>query len=203
VYNLYYKEFSKYFSATHGKEMITSLKDAVEQYNVECSETCALMNNFEDGNFVIAIASPLMKRISSELDESGEILFIDASGNVDRYGCTIFLIYTNSCAGGLPVGTIILMSESTSIISRGLKLWTDLFSPSLLGRRSKRGSKVFMSDDSKSERNALNEIFPEATLLLCIFHVLQATWRYLWDSNQGIILKYRQILYNENKNMMY
>jgi len=29
--NLYYKEFSKYFGAAHGKEMITSLKDAVEQ----------------------------------------------------------------------------------------------------------------------------------------------------------------------------
>jgi len=87
VYNLYYKEFSKYFGAIHGKEMITSLKDAVEQYNVECSETCGLMNNFEDKNFVIAIASPLMKRISSGLDKSGNILFIDASGNVDRYGC--------------------------------------------------------------------------------------------------------------------
>jgi len=60
-----------------------------------------------------------------------------------------------------------------------------------------------MSDDSKSERNALNEIFPEATLLLCIFHVLQETWRYLWDSNHGIILQHRQILYNEIKNMMY
>lgn len=203
VYNLYYKEFSKYFGASHGKEMITSLKDAVEQYNVECSETCALIDTFEDGNFVIAIVSPLMKRISSGLDESGEILFIDASGNVDRYGCKIFLIYTNSCAGGLPVGTLILTSESTSIISRGLKLWTDLFSPSSLGGRSKRGPKVFMSDDSKAERNALNEIFPEATLLLCIFHVLQATWRYLWDSNHGVILKHRQILYNEIKHMMY
>ncbi|KAE9523289.1 hypothetical protein AGLY_016237 [Aphis glycines] len=103
VYNLYYKEFSKYLGATHDKEMITSLKDSVEQYNVECSETCALMDNFEDGNFVIAIASPLMKRISSGLDESGEISFIDASGNVDRYGCKIFLLYTNSCAGGLPI----------------------------------------------------------------------------------------------------
>jgi len=187
----------------HGKEMITSLKDAVEQYNVECSETGALMNNFEDGNFITAIASPLMKRISSGLDESGEILFIEASGNVDRYGCKIFLIYTNRCAGGLPVSIIILTSESTSIISRGLKFWTDIFSQSSSGGRSKRGSKVFMSDDSKSERNALNENFPEATLLLCIFHVLQATWRYLWDSNPGIILQHRQILYNENTNMMY
>jgi len=201
VYNLYYKEFSKYFGASHGQEMLTSLKDAVEQYNVDCSETCALIDTFEDGNFVITITSPLKKRISSGLDESGEILFIDASGNVDRYGCKIFLI--NSCAGGLPVGSLILTSESTSIISRGLKLWTDLLSPSALGGRNKRGPKVFMTDDSKAERNALNEIFPEAILLLCIFHVLQATWRYLWVSNHGIILQHRQILYNEIKNMMY
>jgi len=33
---------------------------------------------------------------------------------------------------------------------------------------------IFMTDDSKSERQALNEIFPNSTLFLCTFHVLQA-----------------------------
>jgi len=74
------------------------------------------METLEGGNFAIVIISPFMKRISSGLHESGEILFIDASGNVDRYGCKVFLIYTNSCASGLLICTLILTSESSKII---------------------------------------------------------------------------------------
>lgn len=58
----------------------------------------------DDGNFATAIVTPLMKRISCGFNECGEIRLIDASGNVDRFGCNIFIIYTNNCAGGLPVG---------------------------------------------------------------------------------------------------
>lgn len=51
------------------------------------------------------------------------MLFIDESGNIDSFGCKMFIIYTNSCAGGLPIGVIILTNESTSVISEGLELW--------------------------------------------------------------------------------
>ncbi|KAL5238893.1 hypothetical protein ACI65C_006303 [Semiaphis heraclei] len=144
-----------------------------------------------------------MKRISVGFDECGQILFIDASANVDRYGCKVFMIYTNSCAGGLPVGTIILTSESTSVISVGLELWKSLFPLDALGGRGLVGPKIFMSYDSTAERNALHEAFPQSELLRCIFHILQAAWRYLWDYNHGVPLDYRQTLYLEIKNMVY
>jgi hypothetical protein len=139
-----------------------------------------------------------MKRISCGLSECGEMLFIDSSGNVDRFGCKIFIIYINSCAGDLPIGVIILTSESMSVISEGLELWKKLLSPNF------KGPKVFMTDDSAAERGgALCNIFPESKLLLCIFHILQATWRYLWDSHHGVPLCYRQILYSIVKKMIY
>jgi len=128
------------------------------------------METLEDGNFAIVIASPL---ISSGIHESGEILFIDASGNVDRYGCKVFLIYTNSCASGLLICTLILTSESSKIISLGLELWKNLLPQHALGGRRINGPKICMSDVSTAERNALHEAFPQSTLLLCIFHVLQ------------------------------
>jgi hypothetical protein len=96
------------------------------------------------------------------------------------------------------VGVIILTSEASKIIKLGLELWKKLLPPNELGNRGINGPKVFMSDDS-----ALHEVFPKATLLLCIFHVLQATWRYLWDSNHGIPLKFRLILYSGIKKMVY
>lgn len=58
------------------------------------------MKVFDDGNFVVTIVSPLMKHISAGFEESGEVLFIDSTGNIDQFGCKLFLIYTNSCAGG-------------------------------------------------------------------------------------------------------
>lgn len=144
-----------------------------------------------------------MKRISIGFDECGEILFIDASANVDRYGCIVFMIYTNSCDVGLPVGTIILTNESTSVISVGLELWKTLFPLDALGGRGLVGPKIFMSDDSTAERNALHEAFPLSELLLCIFHILQAACRYLWDYSHGVPLDHRQTLYLEIKNMVY
>lgn len=117
IYYIYYKMFKKPFGASHGNNMMISLKNAVDEYNKDCDSKFALIEVLEDGNFVISIVSPLMKRISAGFEESGEILFIDSTGNIDRFGCKVFLIYTNSCAGGMIVGTIILTSEATSVIN--------------------------------------------------------------------------------------
>ena len=65
---------------------------------------------------------------------------------------------------------------------------------------------VLMTDDSDAERNALRKVFPKATLLLCIFHRTQATWRWLCDANhripkdqrQELIKSYCQMLYSES-----
>jgi hypothetical protein len=171
VYYLYYKMFKKNFGVAHGNDMMVSLNEAIEEYNTECKSKVAAMKIFDDGNFAIAILTPLMKRISVGFDECGQILFIDASANVDRYGCKVFMIYTNSCAGGLPVGTIILTSESTSVISVGLKLWKSLFPLDALGGRGLVGPKIFMSDDSTAERNAFPSAmyFPHTTGCMEIF----------------------------------
>jgi len=88
-----------------------------------------------------------MRRISEGFDESGEVLFIDSSGNIDRYGCKVFFIHTNSCAGGMLVGSLIVTSEATSIIVKGLELWKKMLSPESLGKRGQIGPRIFMTDD--------------------------------------------------------
>jgi len=76
---LFYKNFNKHFGASQGRSTINSLKEAVDQYNTECKSTCALMKTTEDENFVIAIVTPLMKRICLSLEESEKELFMDAT----------------------------------------------------------------------------------------------------------------------------
>ena len=134
-----------------------------------------------DGNIVIAICTPLMRRVHRTIKHSGELAFIDSTGNVDRLGSRVFLIMTHSCVGGLPLGVLITTNETTSTIKAGLNLFSMLVGEEGFFGRGEKGPLVFISDDQKSERAALHEAFPEAELVLCSFHVLQAFWRFVWD----------------------
>jgi hypothetical protein len=42
------------------------------------------------------------------------------------------------------------------------------------GREPQVGPKVFLTDDSSAERNALELCWPNGIRLLCTFHILQA-----------------------------
>jgi len=61
-----------------------------------------------------------------------------------------------------------------------------------------------MTDDSCAERQALQQVFPKSTLLLCAFHVCQAHWRWLWDTKhkinqferQSLMTKFRDVLFD-------
>ena len=48
------------------------------------------------------------------------------------------------------------------------------------------GPKIVLTDNCQEEKNALKSAWPPANLLLCIFHILQQTWRWLLDKNHQI-----------------
>ena len=60
-----------------------------------------------------------------------------------------------------------------------------------------------MTDNCDELRNALKETWPKATLLLCVFHVLQQVWRWLYEKAHGIskadrvkiMTKFRSVVY--------
>lgn len=43
-----------------------------------------------------------------------------------------------------------------------------------------------MTDDSKTEKAALKNVWPDTPQYLCHFHVGQAEWRWLVDGKNGI-----------------
>lgn len=191
-YELYYKIFNKQYGVPSGSEMIASLKLFVEQYNAKCGEQCALMSEDAE-NLVVCICSPLMKRVHKYERSSGEIMFIDSSGNMDRHNSRVFLMLCPTVVGGLPVGIIMTYSECEKVITKGLNLFkTILNSDSFYGNLF---PKIIMTDDSTAERTALKSCFPNSTLLLCKFHVLQAIMRYLWDSKHKIHADDRLTIY--------
>eukprot|EP00057_Strongylocentrotus_purpuratus_P017444 XP_011671918.1 PREDICTED: uncharacterized protein LOC105441952 [Strongylocentrotus purpuratus] len=157
----------------------------------------------QNSKVAIAICTPLMRRILSKHPQSAELVFVDSSGGMDRYDCRIFLLLTHSVAGGLPVGCLITTSEAKETISSALQLYKEMLPSDAFYGRGQRGPAVFMTDDCEAEQQSLKATFPEATCLLCIFHVLQAMWRYLWDAKHTIKREDRPHLLGIVKDVMY
>ena len=128
---------------------------------------------------------------------------MDASGNMDRQNARVILLMTHSAAGGLPLGVLILSNEQCATITAALRLYMTMLDNRCFGGRGAAGPAVFMTDDSTAERAALQDVFPDSTLLLCAFHILQAYWRFLWDHKTGVQKQYRQQLFSVVKAMVY
>jgi len=152
---------------------------------------------------IVAICTPLMKRVHRFVIHSAELVFVDAGGNMDKHNMRVFLLMTYSVAGGLPLGVLITTNEQATTISRALQLYNTLIDNSCFHHRGLAGPKLFMTDDSTAERTALESTYPGSTLLLCIFHVLQAFWRFLWDCRSGDPKDERPYLFGRMKALVY
>jgi hypothetical protein len=82
-------------------------------------------------------------------------------------------------------------------------LKTILPSHAFYGRGPQVGPKVFLTDDSGAERNALELCWPKGIRLLCTFHILQAFWRWLYDSKHRINKEDRMPIMKKMKEIVY
>ena len=131
--------------------------------------------------------------------QSGELLFMDSTGNVDRHNGRVFLLMTHCVAGGVPIGFFLTTSETQSTIEAALRIYKELLSPDSFNGRGVRGPCIIMTDDCDAERNAVRTAFPETAELLCTFHVLEVTW----DAKHAIIHADRLKLFHLFKRLRY
>ncbi|XP_071962543.1 uncharacterized protein [Antedon mediterranea] len=199
-YRLYYKIFKESYGEPDGEAMLRDLEAKIQQVCSTHNEEVAKIKRVGE-NVVVAICTPLMKRVHRYVRQSGELAFIDSSGGVDRHGCRVFVILTHSCAGGLPLGLLITTSETEEVITEGLTLLKDILPP--VAFYGKLGPAVFMTDDCEAERKALSNVFPGSSRVLCAFHILQAMWRYLWDTKHRVKKEDRPRLLGAVKAMLY
>ena len=112
--------YTETFQAQYGGPA-KSQEGLEDQLKAIVPDAARIAVNNDDGEMVVAAVTPLMDR-ANELPEAAEIIFVDASGNMDRGNLRIFLLMTWSVAGGMPLGVIITTSESEAIISKGLQM---------------------------------------------------------------------------------
>lgn len=201
-YRLYYKLFRKAYNAAAGEEISRELERTLNDYNKEQGDVCAGMCKTSDNQLVIALCTPLMKRVHALLRESSGVMIVDSLGNCTRLNHHLFLLLTHSSAGSLPLGAFIATSATQATFSAAMQLLQTVLPPDrFFGHPD--GPLVVMTDDSTLLRQALHEAFPKAKLLFSVFHLLRAMWRWLWNSPNEIPKQHRSRLLSSFRGLVH
>ncbi|XP_046981230.1 uncharacterized protein LOC124549906 [Schistocerca americana] len=188
-YNFCHYLLNKVFKKKYGptdfnKEGKQLLQQRLEEYNSEVGAVCAKMIQ-KDDDYIVCICSPLMQKVHTHVKAASKLVFMDSTGSLDHDSSRVFVLLTHSECGRLPLGVLIMSSESCGVIEMGLELLKEIVGENIFGGNI-NGPSVFLTDDSQSEQNAIRRCFPNTKTLLCIFHVLQAVWRWLLKAKNAI-----------------
>ena len=137
-------------------------------------EKYAAIKQTEGGETVVVILDRFMRRVHAMIPQSGDMMIVDATSNLDRSDTKLFHLMCPSAIGGLPLGTLIVTKEDESTIRVALEtLKENLPEDAFYGRGRNLGPHLAMTDDCLAERNALRTVWPAMIALLCHFHILQ------------------------------
>ena len=161
---------------------------------------------------ILAICTPIMRRAHQHVQQSRDVVFIDATSSFDRQNTSIFILSTVTPGGAIPLGVIVTSDEQEETITEGLRSLASLLpGNAFFGEGPHIGPSLVMIDDSSAERNALTTIWKSATPLLCTFHFLQRRWTWLHDSKNGVRIKehritlikgMKELVYAENEDQL-
>ena len=115
--------------------MFQELQEKVSAYNEEYGKLggCAKLQVFQqlkmkenlnsrntEKALILAICTTLMARVHNHVMQSGEMVFCDATVNLERFNNPLFILSTSSPAGGLPLGIVMTLGES-EIVTDAIK----------------------------------------------------------------------------------
>ncbi|KAF0713108.1 SWIM-type domain-containing protein [Aphis craccivora] len=177
-----------------GQGVIMKLEEKKQTY-----ATNGISLYFQEEPFAILILTPIMKR-AHDLPLSKDIVFVDSTSSCDPENHCITFLLTPCAAGAAPLGVIISKGQSEASYSSGFNLIKQNVKNAFSGQGY---PSLFLTDNSDAEINALKIVWPQSRSLLCIFHVLQSVWRWLWDSKNNIKKEDRTSMMHAFRKMLY
>ncbi|XP_042913276.1 uncharacterized protein [Parasteatoda tepidariorum] len=177
-----------------GQGVIEKLKDKSKAY-----EENGITVRLNEEPFAVAIVTPIMKRAHG-LKSSSEIVFVDSTSSCDPDNHSITFMLCPCSAGAVPLAVIITKGQTEEVYKTGFHLLHTALEKPFYGVGY---PSIFMTDDSEAEIKALRHVWPLSRNLLCIFHVAQAVWRWLWDSKHGIPKEHRNLLMMFFEHILY
>ena len=137
-------------------------------------------------DLIIAIVTPLMKRVHEHHPQSKELVFVDSTGNCESHNLKIFLMCTHSTVTALPLGLVVVQNEQESTLKLAFGMLKDCLPPAAFFNQGTLGPEIILTDNCSEEIIALKYTWPESKLLLCLFHILQQVLRWLMLKSHGV-----------------
>jgi len=127
----------------HGADMFDCLDEEVATYNKACDDSRrAAVQRFtgksdsdEGKPLILTICSPIMYRAYKYIQQSSELVFMDATFSLDCFSCPMYILRTRSAAGAVKLGLFVVSNETASTITDGLNLLKSIMpSDAFLGK---------------------------------------------------------------------
>lgn len=116
---------------------------------------------------------------------------------MEEYNLRVFIMVTHSVCGALPLGIVFTSDEKEQTLVDALQLFqSSLPEFAFYGASPSTGPKVIMTDNCSELREALKTVWPNATTVLCIFHVLQQVYNFkyfLITQSNSLLYRYDSI----------
>ena len=122
---------------------------------------------------------------------------------MEELNLRVFLVCTHSVAGALPLGILIVSDERTATFVEGFTLLKNCMDENAFFGHRSLGSMVIMTDNCSELRDALKIVWPVSQLLLCIFHLMQQVWRWLYEKKNSIHADHRPEILSLMKSIIY
>ena len=207
VFNFHVTFMRNLFGKINSPEAFAKAEEKVKAYNEKNNEILCVIEQ-ADGDTIVTVCDKLSQRVHEILPQAGDIVYVDATSNLDRQDSKLVKFMTCSPAGGMPLGFIITNSESEKSLIKAFENLKKVLPENAFFKRGKdKGPVIFMTDDADAEINALKTVWPDAILLLCVWHVLNAMWRWLWqgshqiqkDDRPHLLKTFRSLLYSKSE----
>ncbi|GFT71789.1 uncharacterized protein TNCV_291841 [Trichonephila clavipes] len=163
-------------------KIVNILKEEIEDINA--SKGRATLSTVGE-DIIVVLSTPLMQRAHS-MKSSGEVVFVDNSGYLDRCRCYVYVIMAYSCTEGLPLGLLITTSSSVDTLTAGFKLLAETLPDKAFGSFGRQGPEVFLTANDDALQHSLKTVYPESAVLLCAYNMFHELWRWLWNPDNGI-----------------
>jgi hypothetical protein len=216
-FRFYRKWITSKLGDFQGIDAYRKVEEFIEGYEAKCQgeeklpngEKYSKVEQTPDGQTCIVIVDAFMRRVHKMVPQSGDLLIMDATSNIDRSDSKIFHLMCPAAVGGLPLATMVTTREDEATITFALKLLQTVLPPyAFYGRGPNLGPNVGLTDDSAEERNSLRTVWPQMELLLCHFHILQAHWQWIYSAQNHIekndkpklLQMMRKLVYSETEN---
>ena len=162
------KYITKKLGRINGPDAYKPAVEKIQQYNEKNGAELGKITQAANGETAVAIIDQFCRRVHENMPQAADTVFIDATSNLDSLDYKLFHLICPSATGGLPLGNVITSRQNEATVKAEFELYQTLLPPHAFFNKGTVGPAIVMTDDSKTNQNTIQAIWPNATLLLCL-----------------------------------